>query len=308
MRGRWHFLLGLAVAAGLLLVLLRGLDAAALRQAAGAVPPSLWLLATGAVLTSHLLRALRLQAEWHPRVGARLGSCLRLALLHNAAVVLLPMRAGELGYPWWLQRHWGVPLAESTASLLWLRLQDLLVLVALALLVWLALPVAGAIVASSVVLGTTLLPSLLRQTRASLSAAGGHWQRIATRLLDAGAARRGGLSSWVYAASNWSLRLLVVGGLLTALAPLQAGEAIRAALGGELAALLPLQAPAGLGTYEAGIWAGAHLQPPLLRQSLAQLAGAALLIHLWWLLVSLGAALVAALLPRLLAWRSIESA
>lgn len=298
---RWRLGAGLVVALALLLVLLRGLDPGALWRAAAGVPPGLWLLATTAVLASHLLRALRLQAEWQPRVGARLGSCLRLSLLHNAAVLLLPLRAGELGYPWWLQRRWGVPLAEGAASLLWLRLQDLLVLAALALLVWAPLPLALSAIGGGLVLGSTLLPALLCHAHVWVAdpiRREGWRRRLALRLLQAVATRRGGRSSWVYAASNWSLRLLVVAGLLTWLLPVEVPDAISGALGGELAALLPLQAPAGLGTYEAGIWGGVQLlgSAPVV---LPQLAGAALLIHLWWLLVSLGAALVALLLPRL---------
>ena len=87
----WRFLLGLVFACGLLAWLLAGLDRSAPSAAAARVPISVWCAAAVGVLLSHLLRALRLRAEWRPRVGAELGACLRLALLHNAAVLLLPM-------------------------------------------------------------------------------------------------------------------------------------------------------------------------------------------------------------------------
>jgi hypothetical protein len=81
---------------------------------------------------------------------------------------------------------------------------------------------------------------------------------------------------------------------------------LRAALGGELGALMPLQGPAGLGTYEAGVWAGAawhagvageHLAS---RAGVAELAGAALAVHALWLATGLVAAAFAALATRLL--------
>jgi hypothetical protein len=65
---------------------------------------------------------------------------------------------------------------------------------------------------------------------------------------------------------------------------------------GELAAALPIQAPAGLGSYEAAIWAagqwvGATVPP-------AVLAGAALAVHT----LSLVTALLTPLIYRALLW------
>ncbi|HEX9307695.1 MAG TPA: hypothetical protein VF894_09410, partial [Anaeromyxobacter sp.] len=57
------------------------------------------------------------------------------------------------------------------------------------------------------------------------------------------------------------------------------------ALGGELAGVLPVQGPAGLGTYEAGVWAGAALRG----RTAAEIAPPALAVHL----VSFGTAIAA---------------
>lgn len=350
---------GLVLSLVILAVLLAGLDWTQFRRAAAQVPLWAWAGGSAGVMASHVLRALRLRAEWRPRTGATLGECLRLALLHNAAVLLLPFRTGEAGYAWWLHRSWGVSLAEALHSLLWLRLQDLAVLGLLAVLLMAPLPgVYPALLAGVLALLLTVgLPALLRrlasQFGAGVNPAGGVTAtaaatvdgdgarragadtidrtaagsatptsadpaarpagalrlaiaRIVAKILQAVAARRSGASSWVFAVANWSLRLLVVGGLLVSLGVLDLPTGLRAALGGELGALMPLQGPAGLGTYEAGVWAGAAWHDGLAgsqftsRTAVAELAGAALAVHALWLATGLVAAAFAALATRLL--------
>jgi uncharacterized membrane protein YbhN (UPF0104 family) len=72
------------------------------------------------------------------------------------------------------------------------------------------------------------------------------------------------------------VKLLALGGLLAALSGLAPREGITGALGGELAGVLPLQGPAGLGTYAAGVWAGAALRG----RSASEIAAPALAVHL----------------------------
>ena len=47
--------------------------------------------------------------------------------------------------------------------------------------------------------------------------------------------------------------------MLSNLTGLESLQTVRGALTGELSALLPLTGPAGLGTYEAGVWTGLGL-------------------------------------------------
>jgi hypothetical protein len=322
---------GLGLSLVILAVLLARLDWVQFRRAAAEVPLWAWAGGSAGVLASHVLRALRLRSEWRPRTGATLGECLRLALLHNAAVLLLPFRSGEAGYAWWLHRSWGVSLAEALHSLLWLRLQDLAVLGLLAVLLLLPvpLPVSALLTLALAGLMVTGVPALLRNLARRWAidpvAGGGGvpgavprgvlaktFARITAKVLQALAARRSGVSSWVYAITNWSLRLLVVGGLLVALGVVDLPAGLRGALGGELGALSPLQGPAGLGTYEAGVWAGAAWHGAgaagaaassgalPAAPSVAELAGAALAVHALWLATGLVAAALAAVLPRLL--------
>lgn len=264
--------------------LLRHADFQTLAEQARRLPAWAWLAAGLALLCGHCLRALRLQRQWHHLRPLGLAHCLRLVLTHNAAVILMPLRSGEAGYLWLVHRHWGVNWRESGASLLAWRLQDATVLLLLALMLMLpAGPVArGLLVLCAVV----ALACLQRPAQAWLSSrwpallppehAGTHWLR----------------SGWLASGGNWTLKVLALGGLLVGLSDLQTFDGLRAALGGELAGVQPLQGPAGLGSYEAGVWLAAHASDTLQ----ASVVAAALAVHAFALAVALGAAALAQLI------------
>ncbi len=287
---------GVALGALLLWLLLRGASISHWLDALAAVPPTLWIVATLGLLASYALRALRLFVEWQPQVrGIRYADCLRLMLLHNAAVNIVPMRAGEAGYAWIVHRQWGVPLADAVASLLWLRLQDVAILAAFAI-AWL-LPVSttvGAALALIWIVSYALTSPSLGSLLALMP-----WRP----LQKVGAyAQRPGQAAWRRPASlacalaNWAVKLGVLAALLAALADLSIADALRGSLGGERAAVLPVQGPGGLGTYEAGVWGGVALRASA--TSLAHVGAAALAVHLLGLVVGLVAALVAQLATR----------
>lgn len=236
------------------------------------VPSPLWAAALLGWWLSYALRAERLRREWlqwamaqqPPRPLPSRTECLELFLHHNAALAIMPMRTGEAGYPLWLRHRWGVPLVTSLASLMWLRIQDAVVLLVLTLWwwcpMWLALGLSGA--------GLLLGRWGLRR--------GTHLHRR----LDA--------PSWGLTLCNWAVRLSVVSGLLWSLIGLPLWLGARATLGGEWAAALPVQAPAGLGSYEAGVWAalawpGLGIDPHVLQA----LVPAALILHVATVLLAL---------------------
>jgi uncharacterized membrane protein YbhN (UPF0104 family) len=291
-------LLAAAAAVVLLAVLLRDVDAAALWHALASLPAWAWCAATLGLLGSYALRALRLKAEWGRRAGVRFHDCLQLMLMHNAAINLLPLRAGEASYALLIHGRWKVPLRQAAGSLLWLRLQDMAVLAALAIALLLPLPapVGATLALSVVVLGATLLPSLGETLRGWLVRA---LHRPAPRLAQWLAPRPCGtrderVLGWLCTAGNWALKLLVIGLLLAALSGTHALQGLRGALAGELAAVLPLQGPAGLGNYEAAVWATGALFGAA---DLPRLAAAALVVHLFSLALSVLSAAV--LLPLL---------
>jgi len=269
------WLLGAALGALLAYFLLRQVEPALILEPLRKVPPLVWALAGAGWVLSFFFRAARLQQEWRPLRQVPLMQALRIVLLHNASVLLLPFRAGEAAYPVLTRAVFGSSWAQAVRSLLWLRFQDAVVLAVLGVGLWPDL--SAAFRAGALVLALALLLSLylLRQR---LRTARGWLARLAP--LFERASWQGG---WAWSAANWLTKLLVVGLLLSAMLPASFLPGLQAALGGELMALLPLQGPAGLGTYEAGVWL-ALMHTPL---PMGQVALAALAAHIFCLLLSL---------------------
>jgi uncharacterized membrane protein YbhN (UPF0104 family) len=336
--GRALARLALATALGLALLawLGRGLDWTHLGDALRPVPPWAWSAAVLGLCASYALRALRIRAELgrgRPEVGFR--ACLEVMLVHNAAVNVVPMRGGEAAYPWLVHRRLGVPVDEAVASLVWMRVQDAMVLAFLAAALWPGLAPAvrvGVVVglAIAVPLALRLLArfATARDGRATppSPAAGGEpppygftrdalapaaqgrplphrgqgegavalRARLRRALHALALAPRHGWRGWAFCAGSWSVKLLALGGLLAALAGLAPREGLTGALGGELAGVLPLQGPAGLGTYETGVWAGAALRG----RTAAEIAAPAIAVHLLSLATALAAGGAGHLLSR----------
>ena len=246
------------------------------------IPKTVLVICTLGWLSSFLFRAFRFKGEWDAHGKISLWDSLSLTFLHNAAVILVPFRVGELGYPVLVQKLLNVSLQQCIRSLLWLRFQDGIVLLSLAflLLPFLSpeLRIAGLSVVVTLCLATQkwwlrLLRSrhfLIRQVRAFLHQRSSPW-------------------GWFWSAANWIVKLLVVSLMLSNLTGLDTLQTLRGALAGELSALLPLTGPAGLGTYEAGVWTGLGLT----WQEMKGLMGSVLLTHLFFLCISLLGAVVA---------------
>jgi hypothetical protein len=246
------------------------------------VPKTLLVFCTLGWLSSFLFRAFRFKGEWKAHGKISLWDALSLTFLHNAAVILVPFRVGELGYPVLVQKLLNVSLQQCIRSLLWLRLQDGIVLLSLAFLcipfLSLELRIAGLLLVMALCFVTQkwwlrLLRSrhfLIRQVRAFLHQRSSPW-------------------GWFWSAANWIVKILVVALMLSNLTGLDILQTLRGALAGELSALLPLTGPAGFGTYEAGVWSGLGLT----WQEMKGLMGSVLLTHLFFLCISLLGAVVA---------------
>jgi hypothetical protein len=279
----WAFALGTLLAAGLFVWAWQAVDRAALQVLWRAVPIWAWTLAVLVWFVSFVLRAQRLRQEWHWKRVVSWNQAMRVILFHNAAVLLLPMRAGEMGYPMFVKQVFGATWREALRSLMWLRLQDLVVLGSLAVWLWPGLHWGWHLTWAVGLLGLIMAP---RQLWRWLLRRRQRWASLLRSVMH----RQGGHSAWWLSLGNWVCKLTVVAGLLHTMVPTAMGwdaqRALSAALGGELAALIPIQGPAGLGTYEAGVWLFAGL--PL---SAAPLLGlAALGVHAFCLAVSLGLA------------------
>lgn len=263
------------------------------------VAPSDWLLASLALLLSLGLRGWRVQLEWRarrtrsdvPAASLSYGASLRLLLLHTLALNWAPLRSGELGYLWLAQRQYGATAAEALASLVWLRLQDLLVLGSLSLAAvlawWLGQGAGLALLMSAAcfLAGSALLRGVLARLQPSTqpqALSQGRWARLRAALAQApslGAQRPIALLSL----ANWWLKLAALSGLLMALLGGSPLQGLLAAIGGELGGMWPIQATAGLGSYEAGVagvaaWLGVEMTLPLVLAAALAVHGLALLI------------------------------
>lgn len=217
-------------------------------------------IAAGGFALSYLLRALRVWDEFRHDQPGRFGACLRIVLIHNAMVNIVPFRGGEAAFPILLGRLFGTPLGRALASLFWFRLQDAFVVFALAILVWPGLPVPlRALCLVALVATALMLPRWARRKHEWHAA--GPWRAKLGKLRDAFAAStQHARFGWLWTLANWSVKLAAQAWLLATLIPAALTVGAAGALGAELAAILPIQGVAGFGTYEAGAAAamGAH--------------------------------------------------
>lgn len=261
-----------------------------------------WAVTLLGLGVSYLLRAARLQAVMGlaphngPRwLGLRLDA-LRVILMHNAAVNLLPMRAGELSFPYLTSRVLHMPLSRSVAALLWMRLQDLAVLLALGLCCWPGLPWPWRVIGLAlIVAGWQVSVWLLaRAWQGGPSAPTGRWRTLLSKAHEALLEREHQhWSTWAFTWANWGIKLFAGAWLISAICGSSLSMAWAGALGGELAAVVPLQGPAGFGTYEAGVWAGLALGASPSAPFMALAVPAALALHLCFLLCAVVAGALA---------------
>lgn len=269
-------------------------------------------LAIVAVLfaTSYAMRGARIHGEFRHELGPGSGAArylriLRVTLVHNALVNVLPFRTGEVAFPVLLNRWFGVPTARAVVSLLWLRAQDALVVAALAAVIWPDVPLALRALALAGIVGIAIGVPWWARRHPEASAVGERTSSRTAKLraLLARSTRRN-RAGWSWTVANWTVKLVAEAWLLTlALGPTPLAPnvtqwpidaAALGAIGAELAAILPIQGVAGFGTFEAGAAALMRTQDVALQTGLE----AALALHAVVLALALIAgALAAVLLP-----------
>jgi len=206
------------------------------------------------VLLTYVLRSARLYRFFGDCNDLR--SCIRLFLVHNVFVNILPVHSGDVSFPILMKRYFGVSVNRSVSGLLWLRYLDFHTLILIALVaLWLATPwmwVAPLLVGWIVV---PILTVMYWDTCSGLF--DGHdnrASRMVSNLLKAlPTSRRLLFESWGWTALNWSVKLLSFAWILTIFTPIDFADSMFGAAGGELSTVLPVNAPAGVGTYEAGV-------------------------------------------------------
>lgn len=206
----------------------------------------------GLTALSYFLRSVRIYDYFRPRLDGRFLMVLRLSVLHNTANNLLPMRAGEMVFPWLMGRYFGHSFMGATASLVWIRLLDLhfLGLIGafilylrqpswswpLAALLWLLLsPIAG--------LAGRLIPK------------GTGWFGRGLHLMCDAAPDTVGraLRIYLWTALTWITKFLAFAFVLRHFLPLELWQVLVGVMGAELSSMLPFHGIAGSGTYEAAV-------------------------------------------------------
>ncbi len=210
-----------------------------------------WLTLALGLLISYGLRAWRIQREFSDTVGMHWLLSLRIVLVHTAMVNLMPMRSGELGFPWLMKRALNVSWLDSSASLMWLRLQDACVLSTLAIWVWpgWSWPLRAVL---TLCLGAGVYAGVrwIKQHGHSHPAqASGKWAQLTRALSNRG---RRMAQGWLISVGNWVLKLSLQTWLLAQMLQSDLAAGWAGSLGAELSALLPVQGLGGIGGFEAG--------------------------------------------------------
>lgn len=251
----------------------------------------LGLLALSAL--SYGFRAVRVFDFFRPAFAGRFPTVLRLSILHNVANNLLPMRAGEMVFPWLMGRYFGQGFGNALASLIWIRLLDMHFLGLIACLIlylrqpWIGWPLAG-------LLWLLLLPLMARVGRLAPTGSTRMPARLASTLARAAPVSRRLIARlYLWTALSWTAKFIAFALLLQHFLPLDLWRLLIGVLGAELSSILPFHGIAGGGTYE--LAAVAALVPFGVSPE-AALVGAVNL-HLFLLGVTLLLGLLALLLP-----------
>lgn len=255
------------------------------------------LIAVVLLLVTYGLRTWRLY-DYFPALHPHPIATLRLTLLHNAFNNLLPARTGELSFPMMMKRYFDINYAKSVSALLWFRFLDLHCILAFAIYPLLVVTPLRRL-AIPIILLWMLIPPLvyLLQNKVELHFAGktGRFSALAQQTLFGLPDNvLSFLKSWALTWLNWLVKLLTLAWVLDQFIDgVTWNVLITAVVAGELTSILPFHAPAGIGTYEAGIVAALL---PFLPPAIA--ISAAINVHLFVLGSALMGGVVGWLLPK----------
>jgi uncharacterized membrane protein YbhN (UPF0104 family) len=235
---------------------------------------------------TYFLRTWRIYDYFPTETSGRFQTLFRVTQIHNLLNIMLPFRAGETSFPLLMRAEFGIPLTRGTSALFVMRLLDLHALLAAAGL-GLAIASAHRTIAWPLWAAFLLLPVVAFATRKPLV-------RLAARSLPSKLQHvadeiENGLPAnalafaraWAMTVINWLVKVLVLAWALRLMGVLPMAASFGGALGGELSSVLPVHAPGGVGTYPAGITAGAMaFGAPSQATAIAALAQASINAHL----------------------------
>jgi len=211
---------------------------------------------------TYAIRAYRIRDYFRSHGQVNFSESFRITLMHNLANNLLPMRSGEASFPLMMRSSFGLSLSMTTGTLLFFRVLDLFTLLALGSIAWIlgldTSPVWLMLWALFLCSPILLLPMRSVVSSQILTRLPRKFEELGNSILSGmpdnlPALVRTLILTWL----NWGLKLAVFAWILISFADLNVVQAITGATGGELSSVLPLHAPGGVGTYEAGVVAGA---------------------------------------------------
>jgi uncharacterized membrane protein YbhN (UPF0104 family) len=265
------------------------------------------VLGTAFLLTalSYLLRAVRVYDYFGPLVRGHLMAVVRLSVLHNTANNLMPMRSGEMLFPWLMRRYFGHGFLAAGASLLWIRLLDLhfLGLVGFVIL-WLRQP--SWLWPALALVWLLMLPAAVKlaQITARAGAGRGRLWRIVGFVAEAGPGRQALIARiYLWTAMTWTLKLFAFATVLHHFLAVDFWKVLAGVVGAELSSVLPFHGIAGAGSYEVATIAA---MVPFGVGAADALTGAVNL-HLFVLGTTLILGLLALLLPKAVTGRALAA-
>lgn len=261
------------------------------------------LVALALLVGTYFVRAHRIKDYFPRQTAGRFLELFRVTQVHNLLNVMLPLRTGETSFPLLMRSEFGVPLAHGTSALLVLRLLDLHALLAAAgvglvagagygakaWLLWIAFLVSP----------LAVFPFRDRVLAVARKRFPARLEKLVDEIEDGIPGDIGGfLRAWSLTVFNWGVKVLVLAWVLGLMGVGPVAACFGGALGGELSSVLPVHAPAGVGTYPAGIAAGAAaFGAGKDAAALALLAKAAINAHLVTIVSALAGTAIALLIP-----------
>lgn len=253
------------------------------------------------LVATYFVRTWRVADYFPQETRGQFRRLLRLTLVHNLLNVMLPFRAGEASFPLLMRSEFSMPLGRATAALLVMRLLDLHALMAAAG-IGLVLAAEGAAFAVMLWLAFLLAPLPLFALKMPILTLA---DRLPRRLQSVVADIESGLPeaygaflrAWGATLVNWAVKVVVLAWVLRLMDVVPFAASFGGALGGELSSVLPVHAPGGVGTYPAGIVAGAlAFGSGASSSALAQIGKAAVNAHLLVLMSAFVGTAIAVLL------------
>lgn len=217
--------------------------------------------AVALLLLTYGLRTWRIRDYFPHETAGQFLRLLRLVQVHNLLNIMLPFRSGEVSFPLLMRQEFGLSIARASAALLVMRLLDLHALLAAAGF-GLALDHRQPWLWSGWLL-FALLPAIGFALRKPFFRAANGKAPVKLQTLLAEVERglppdRSAFSrAWGVTLVNWFVKVAVMAWVLMLLSDIDIAAAFGGGLGGELSSVLPVHAPGGVGTYPAGITAGA---------------------------------------------------